>query len=291
MSEAATIEAPPATTEATPAETEPKGGGTASAKPGAQQEVTPASSEAAAPSSPPEPTPTEAAIAASRKADANRMAIRLGIEGDFDSIEAVEDALADAEEQAREDALAVEANNKYGDHVRKLIDKAKAIKLTGFDENGDAAELTLDDVRHIQPLIEELNGLRSDIVAIERQASYDVLASAVLDILPEDSHEAFGKAVEKGLSIDQWIRAAAESLAPHTRWAKTNALDTDAARKAGYDEGFKDGAGAPKGQASQANSTSKPSVTGDGKTVPERASLLASGELNFADEMRRVLGR
>lgn len=286
--EAATLAAPPATTAATPAETTPTGEGTASAKPGAQQD--PAAANATATPELSEPNPTDAAIAASRKADANRMALRLGIEGDFESIDAVEDALADAEEEAREAALAEQANNKYGDRVRNLISKAKAIKLAGFGEDGEASEIGLAD-SHIQPLIDELNGLRQDIVGIERQASYDVLASAVLDIIPEEEHHLFLADVEAGLGIDAWMRKALERAAPHSQWAKTNALDNDAAEKRGYDKGFTDGAAGPKGQASQANSTSKPPVTGDGKTVPERASLLASGELNFAAEMNRVLGR
>lgn len=293
--EAATQEAPPATTGAPPAETKPEGQGTAGGTPVAQPEnggsaapATPADSTQDPPAA---PSPTDAAIAAARRADAARMATRLGLEGDYDSVEDVEAALATAEEEAHEAELDAQANNAYGNRVRQLITNLQGVKFQGYNEQGEVVNFTLTPDQIQTLAVSELNGLRGDVRAIEQRESFMVLADAALALIPEDKHADFEKAVSKGLPIGEWFKHAVEHAAPTSAYVKQLQKEHEAAVAKAHADGFAEGAGAPKGQFSQSGGSGRPAPSLTGKTVAEQAALLESGEVSFAEEYRQLLAQ
>lgn len=154
-----------------------------------------------------------------------------------DAERAAEDAAAKTAARAEETGRLVTAAKQKAS--TDIVTALKGFRVLSTDGKS-ALDLTEEQMNTqvFKPMNEMLVAIES---SYEAQAA-DEFVGAALDLVPDEGREAFIKATaDANLSAADWLMAAAEALAPKTKWARTAALshaDAVATAKAeGFDAG------------------------------------------------------
>ncbi len=212
-----------------------------------------------------EPSAVDQAVSAGQKALLTQLAADLGLEGDFNSYDDIKAAQATAEAEAEVQEREEIVKSWFPTLSQKIVETGTTIGVDAYDAEGNPVKIYLTP-EQLQPLFPHLHELRSAVRQMEEQASYNVLADAALQLIPEAKHDDFLRGVDgKKLAFQPWLERVAEHAAPQTKAWKTREATWEAEKAKYGAEQWELGHNAPQGQISQNGTIS----SGGGMTMAQ----------------------
>lgn len=200
--------------------------------------------------------PVETAVQARLAQEADKMA-----EAALARARRETDEQAQTAAQRRAEAEEAERlSNSFATAIRESYEAAKGLQL--YDAMGN--EIALDDKVFEDIVVKPMQKFNSTAEKAHQTRIFGALAQSAMELLPETEREAFARKAA-GKPLPEWLATLADTLAPHSTYARSLAKETEtkvkAAEARGFVKGQKAPAGTPRAGGERAGQTNQPDLT------------------------------